>query len=270
MPDEKFFTAIEENDCCPYGIRAFIVVDSVPFTSTLHIKTGREDFALTYVLDGAYIYSQPDCSEASFECARGELSFLPSGSVYIHRCEQPSRMYVVYFSLEREAAPTDGISKITVSDPALFERLFSEIIERYFRLPKSELSVKAAVCELFSALAAGEALQKLSERELAMLTPALDALTDYMVSRSYEPPTVAGLARLCYMSEYSFRELFKRYTGMTPKKYIDLRRIEKVESYLSSTDISVTKAAAVCGFGDPAYFFKLYKRIRGRPPGQAR
>lgn len=284
----NIFSRLEELDICPREISAYRVINKIPVRFTKQQQEGRSDYALTYVVNGSFDYyfnesiNSSEChfgdnavksSECSgFKCSKGELTFLPIGATYNHINPAPAMMYVFYFSLSPEISsefrPAVPIH-IKVSDPKHFEHLFEDGVSRFFSPRQSAFAVKSSLCTIFSALADEEKPSKLSEHELMMLSPALEALKDPGV-RGEPVPTVADLARICCMSEYAFRELFKRYAGITPKKFIDIRRIEQVESLLISEDITVTDAALSCGFTDPSYFFKLYKRIRGRTLGESR
>ena len=274
--DMEIFSAFEKHDCCPYQVHAFKVVNSKSTAFSNFHKVGRDNCALTYVLDGSFIYYYEDKTEnpvmCSFECKAGEMTFLPVGSIYHHENLSPASMYVLYFSMSPDISSEFNKSipiHLKVSDPKRFERLFENTVSYYFSLKRSAMQVKSGLCEILSALAAEEKPNNLSEHELAMLSPALDALsTPGMNGKNV--PTVAELARSCCMSEFAFRELFKRYAGMPPKRFIDLRRVELVESLLISEDITVTDAALDCGFTEPSYFFKLYKRLRGRTIGKTR
>ena len=284
----NFFSKLEELDICPREISAYRVVNKIPVKFTKQQSEGRSDYALTFVVSGSFDYYFGDniissncCfgdnavnsdAEASFKCAEGELTFLPIGATYQHVNTVPATMYVFYFSLSPEIPSEFRYSvpmHIKVSDPKRFKHLFEDGVSKFFSPRQSAFAVKSSLCTIFSALADEEKPSKLSEHELVMLSPALEMLESPGVNGE-AVPTVADLARVCCMSEYAFRELFKRFAGITPKKFIDIRRIEQVESLLISEDITVTDAALSCGFADPSYFFKLYKRIRGRTLGESR
>lgn len=81
----------------------------------------------------------------------------------------------------------------------------------------------------------------------------------------------AYLHSLPYNPEY-LKKLFKRETGMTPLQYLTNRRLEDAASILSVqygvSDIS--EAARLCGFKDPLYFSRLFKRKYGVSPSYYR
>ena len=98
------------------------------------------------------------------------------------------------------------------------------------------------------------------------MAPAILALE----SRLDEPVDIASLARLCCMSETSFREKFKRFTGgVAPLEYRSRLRIERADELLRSGSFTVAEVAAALGFFDTAHFCRTYKKLRGAPPGGA-
>lgn len=267
----NFWQEAERADCCISEVIAYRVYNRNVHQYVKSLDTARTDYALTYVIEGAYLYTLEEGE--TFECGRGEISFLPRGSCYTHSSLPSSRMYVVYFTLR---TPDGGyyeperrsVQKIVCRDTAHFERLFSSVIDKYFNVMRSTYEVKSALYRLAGALAREETLTRLDENALARIYPAVEYLAaGNFNDASYRGLTVSKLAKMCALSEYSFRELFKKYTGKTPKAYIDEHRIEQVEDLLSVTDITITDAAVACGFTDPSYFFKMYRRIRGKTPG---
>ncbi len=60
--------------------------------------------------------------------------------------------------------------------------------------------------------------------------------------------------------------LFKKETGMTPKKYQQKFRIDQSCYYLLTTEYSITKISEKVGFEDPLYFSRIFKKIMGINP----
>lgn len=77
---------------------------------------------------------------------------------------------------------------------------------------------------------------------------------------------VAAYAERRGLSPVYFIRAFKRYTGLTPKRYILNLRMEKAKELLSSSDAKVNEIARACGFESPLYFSKLFHRYYGVPP----
>ncbi len=65
------------------------------------------------------------------------------------------------------------------------------------------------------------------------------------------------------------RKLFKKEMGLTPLEYMTRMRMKKAESLLLSMgaqDYSVAEVAGLCGYEDPLYFSRVFKKTFGVSP----
>lgn len=67
-----------------------------------------------------------------------------------------------------------------------------------------------------------------------------------------------------YNYDYFLREFQKR-VGRTPRKYQELKRMERAMHFLEG-GLSVAAAAAEVGYADPYYFSRMFKRTLGLSP----
>lgn len=81
------------------------------------------------------------------------------------------------------------------------------------------------------------------------------------------PISIEKLAAVCGVSSVAFRRRFVRVYGMTPLRYIRNLRLERAEALLLSGECTTAQAALRSGFGDPSYFSREYKKLRGVTPG---
>ena len=77
------------------------------------------------------------------------------------------------------------------------------------------------------------------------------------------PPEIAE--RLC-MSYSNFRTIFKKYTGISPSKFIMSFKILKAKELLTYTDMPVKEVATGSGIDNAEYFSTLFKRETGISP----
>lgn len=82
--------------------------------------------------------------------------------------------------------------------------------------------------------------------------------------------TLDGLAAKCGMNRTYFCSVFKQYNGISPFDYITIKRIEKSVSMIKSTDRTIIDIAAECGFNSMSNFYKAFRRITGKNPGEYR
>ena len=74
------------------------------------------------------------------------------------------------------------------------------------------------------------------------------------------------LAGMCNMSKSRFIGMFSRQMGISPIAYVTRVRINVARELLVSSDISITDIASACGYDDPLYFSRVFKKIAGCCP----
>lgn len=82
--------------------------------------------------------------------------------------------------------------------------------------------------------------------------------------------SVKKISDSLFLDSAYFSRLFKRKTGISPKKYIIQMRMNKAKELLKETDYSIKEISVTVGFGDPLYFSKLFLRIEQITPSEYR
>ncbi len=100
-----------------------------------------------------------------------------------------------------------------------------------------------------------EAHKNLSQTNNKKIVPALA----YIALNLSEPLSIPELAKLCSMSETSFRSSFKKSTGMSPCDYKNSMKIQKcMEIIANDPGASVSSITEQVGFNDESYFYKVF------------
>lgn len=112
------------------------------------------------------------------------------------------------------------------------------------------------------AIPAGPARGSLSPRRLA-------AAIDFIEAHLAQSVSLAELARAVHLSQHHFCTAFRRSTGMTPHRYLTMRRIERAKRLLAGP-LPLAEVALECGFGSQQHFTTAFRHALGTTPGAMR
>lgn len=76
------------------------------------------------------------------------------------------------------------------------------------------------------------------------------------------------LAQREFIGTTYISQFWKKMTNMNFTEYLNSRRIEKAERMLLSTGKSINEISLNCGFSDPKYIYKNFKKWYGQTPSQ--
>lgn len=84
---------------------------------------------------------------------------------------------------------------------------------------------------------------------------------------SLEP---SDIARFVGLSRSRVRHIFTASVGMSPMRYVRLRRMQKAKALLEETRFSVKEVMVKVGISDPSHFVRDFSRHYGLTPGKYR
>lgn len=93
---------------------------------------------------------------------------------------------------------------------------------------------------------------------------------DYINKNLSSPLSLETIASEAGMSRTYFCLIFKKLNGMTPWEYINIKRIEKAQDFLRSTEKSVLDISFECGFNNISHFNRIFRRTTGQTPSEYR
>ena len=100
--------------------------------------------------------------------------------------------------------------------------------------------------------------------------PLVEQARRILQERVEEVLDLRELAGSLGVSYHYFRELFKRGTGVAPYQYHLARRLERAQTLLAQTPMTVKEVAVALHFHDAYHFSKLFKAKTGHCPTEWR
>jgi len=110
-------------------------------------------------------------------------------------------------------------------------------------------------------------------RHLATLEPAprpIRELELWVLENLAGDLSVEALAARVHMSPRNFARVFRRETGITPAKFVELARVEEARRQLEQTPAITAAIATACGFGTAESMRRAFLRHLGIGPGEYR
>lgn len=106
-------------------------------------------------------------------------------------------------------------------------------------------------------------------------SPVVELLREDILKNLSNPAYVLDdyIKKLPHSDEY-VRKLFRKETGVTPRAYLENSRMELAASILSSgvtnkySNYSVSQVAEACGYSEPLYFSRVFKKHFGVAPSE--
>lgn len=117
---------------------------------------------------------------------------------------------------------------------------------------------------------AGGQAQFIPDRPLPLDEVSLAPVLEWMQQRLDRPLPVSAIAEHAHVSVRTLARRFRQQTGTTPARWLQAARIRRSRVLLETTNHSIDRIAAECGFGAPAHFRTAFRESVGSPPGHYR
>ena len=136
-----------------------------------------------------------------------------------------------------------------------------------------ELLCASAINQLFYRLFSALPFASRTNKELLQSRKKGDLMVkiaDYIDHHSGEKLLLSDIAENENINLYYLSHLFKNSFGMPFQEYLSKVRCEKARKQLILTDLSLLDICIGCGFSDPKYFNRDFRRQYGCTPRQYR
>lgn len=229
---------------------------------TVSRKNGRMDYQLFYVANGRCMVNYLDKTHV---LQQGFVIYPPSISQQYTDYEDTKRLWIHFngFHVEdilKEAHLSGGVYPI--GNSPVLEKLFLQLIAEH----NQNITISNEKGLLLSLL---NILGKMVNTTESSSDKINEAVT-FITSNYNTEINVSELATSCNLSRSRFMYLFKEQTGMAPHTYQQTLRIRNSISLLTSTNLSIAEISSQCGYQDPLYFSRIFKKYEGCSPREYR
>lgn len=251
----------------------------------------HEFVELVYTIKGNFTHY---INEKAYPSARGDLLFINYGEVHSFKVESDEAEFY-NFSVKPEFMSENIVNSETINDIFLiFLPEGSEELQkrktscvRFVGNDRIEIeSIAAKMCEeldgkngkrpchnfvlnaymrLIFAKLIRALLAEVGDQRPNLLT---DEVIKYIDENFTSPVSAATLADHCFYNPAYLGRVFKAVYGKSMKEYIREKRLAYALELLRTSSLSVEEISARVGYSSKAQFYKNFKELYGKAPGE--
>lgn len=275
----NMYTVFKTNLPVPIGVNlncTNIIGEIEPLHTTRDIRIGisKAKYAcaskinymqIVYCYKGSFKYVT---DVGTFDVKEGECLLL--GRQRIMQCdENEKRPHLVYtFKVNKEfcaeIGADDSLTGVVPVTDIVAEKIKAIIKEIDEKAPDWKENVIDIAKDLL--LYATKKYKKYShsiEDEDYLPDSVMQEILDYVTANMGREIKQEELCEIAGLKSSQFNKKFKITTGMTPIKYMQLRRCGAARDLILTTDFDIDDIILFCGYSSKSYFYKCYKDIMG-------
>lgn len=178
--------------------------------------------------------------------------------------------YLFYSLFQGNEPPDNSLNLIRSGSSREFGVLFSQIYDEYTARNSGYMNmIRAYLVQLITKIFR-EIDKKTNSTTTREQRAVVNKAIEYMKQNYNTPINLDNLVADIFLSKDYFRQLFKTTTGTSVTDFIQKIRIEEAERLLLETDRPIFDIAGDCGFMDVKFFYKTFKKLTGKNPGEFR
>jgi len=232
-----------------------------------------QEYQINYITEGSGVFETVD---AQFQVVPGSILVLRPGMWHRYKPDTSTGWNEHYIGFNGDFCQNlfnEGF--FPTSKPVLYVgfqenllKIFLEIIQ----LVKDEKTGHQQVCAANTILALSKILSVIRNQEFAgkSIEQTIRKACMYFRENLNANVNIEQLASELNVGYSYFRQMFRKYTGISPTQYHLSLRIQKAKDLLVSTDQSFKEIAIDLGFESYFYFSRIFKDKTGRSPMEFR
>jgi AraC-like DNA-binding protein len=232
-----------------------------------------QEYQINYITEGSGTF---ETSEGKFQVVPGSILILRPGVWHRYKPDPSTGWNEHYIGFNGEFCRNlfnEGFFQqnkpvVYVGFQESLLQIFLEIIQ----LVKDEKTGHQQVCAANSILALSKILSVVRNQEFAgkNIERTIRKACMYFRENLNTNVNIEQLAEELNVGYSYFRQMFRKYTGISPTQYHLSLRIQKAKDLLVSTDQSFKEIAIDLGFESYFYFSRIFKDKTGKSPMEFR
>ena len=231
--------------------------------ASLHAYTkSRITHGFVYKLSGQSAYRFDTDSSEEIVMSQGDVLFIPQGASFTLEQTSPgeSRYIVINFNADIPNAKPRLLGQIDGSDQIFIKLanfwLFGEYSKRY--------ECYALFYRLLADITAKDTQDYKTSYQKNLIAPGMAYLESRIFSCDLK---ISDIIQMSDISEPYFRKIFHAVYGVTPKQYIQNKRLTRARDILNGDDCTSIQAVALSvGYDDALYFSRVFRAKFGQSP----
>jgi AraC-like DNA-binding protein len=244
------------SDCSKLDSSWQVENDNSPFSRVYYVNEGNgylKHHGKIFHLEPDNLYLIPPRSNVSFGCPRYVEIF------WFHLQLEVFSVFDLWDFLDcRYRLFPDEI-------PGLKSEILEIIKNAKSPLPQIQLVNHSKIFKILAQFATGETVD-LNHEARERFIPILE----YIDKNLHKKPEVSKLARTVNLERAYFSTLFKKTFGLSPKQYLNRRKMEKAQFLLRNQSVKLEEISNQLGFSDVFHFSKSFKKQTGISPKKFR
>ncbi len=247
----------------PFQISKIVLCVKVRKHFGERIHQNRPSHGLVIHLEGSKRYRFSDGGE--FTVTEGDVFYLPKGSSYTVDDIIPGECIAVNFLLQ-DTSTTFRHFKVSSGRGRAHLPLFEQMLRLWQMQDACSLNLAIGLLyQLIYGVQKDLEVGYLPSSEVKIASACAASIAEGL---SEPALTVESLAANAGMSPEYLRRIFGKVYGVSPRKYIISRRMEKAKELLRSGEFKLAEIAELCGFESASYFCRRFKNETGITPSE--
>lgn len=220
----------------------------------------HETYNISLIINNTF---KTDLINHSFIAPTGSIAITNANELHATPCDADiGNTFLTFYVPPTVVQHLKGCSTVAFNERVIYDKkLFNDFL---WFANKENIAKKQFECKLTETLTS--LLKQSDAGKIENNTDkSLKLFINDIISNEEESFSLTNIASKYGINKYKFIRLFKQATGVTPKHFMLLKRIEKSKNLLKKGH-PIYDVAIACGFYDCPHFYKYFKLYTGVNP----